>query len=545
MQSLFQSDIGRFQLTPSTQGFFLKEEAYLEPLINKWYAWPYLVPPVTRAMNMAGRNIRLMKSFVQDHKLHISATQDAKLSGGDFVSCSESQVDAVRGLISELETDYRVYFNVRSAISQLQVQLNECNGKSFVDLYREMPAILDGYIELTYDMNHNASIRLLESLLYASPLNVDAAQSISLGLLSDKGERPFVLSSPRVPDLEHIHVDVTFNDAIVDELFAMRIKCAERDKIDAIFSGRRCQGGLDYKQLFTTNPPAKLHQNVSAGCRVRFLGHAGLLFETSGASILIDPIVSSRGKGFADDVISFAELPEKIDYICITHTHMDHLCVETLLQLRHKTGNVLVPKSSGGNIADPSIKLMLRSLGFTVREFDEMEELPIKGGRIVAIPFLGEHADLNIRSKSAWYIELGGKKYLCMADSSCLSQALYRHIHRTIGDIDILMVGMECVGAPMTWLYGSLFTKPVPREINESRRFNGSDFESARQIVDVFRPAEVYVYALGIEPWFKYFMGIHYDAGAEQLREANRLVEYCKGKQIRADLLVSSRTWMH
>src|ERR1700679_580856 len=56
------------------------------------------------------------------------------------------------------------------------------------------------------------------------------------------------------------------------------------------------------------------------GTRVTWLGHATVLVELpSGIHLLIDPFIEHNPKypkGFA--------LPEKIDYILLTHAHMDH-----------------------------------------------------------------------------------------------------------------------------------------------------------------------------------------------------------------------------
>jgi hypothetical protein len=164
-------------------------------------------------------------------------------------------------------------------------------------------------------------------------------------------------------------------------------------------------------------------------------------------------------------------------------------------------------------------------------------------GTIRALPFLGEHADLNIRSKSAWYYELAGKKIFVGADSSSVDEVMYQRIHGVIGDIDMLFIGMECVGAPMSWLYGSLFTKPIPREINESRRFNGSDCASALKMVGILKPSQVYIYALGMEPWFKYFMGMEYSEDARQMHESGRLIQGCADQNVHAERLFAKRVW--
>jgi hypothetical protein len=60
----------------------------------------------------------------------------------------------------------------------------------------------------------------------------------------------------------------------------------------------------------------------------------------------------------------------------------------------------------------------------------------------------------------AYLINLKGNRILCAADSNNIDPRLYERLHKLIGDIDILFIGMECDGAPLSWLYGSLLTKP-------------------------------------------------------------------------------------
>jgi hypothetical protein len=98
-----------------------------------------------------------------------------------------------------------------------------------------------------------------------------------------------------------------------------------------------------------------------------------------------------------------------------------------------------VPKNNGGTLADPSIKLLLKQLGFSVREVDDLEEIPLPGGRITSIPFFGEHGDLNIRSKTAWLIEIDGKKCFFGADSANPDISLYENLREVLSDIDVFL----------------------------------------------------------------------------------------------------------
>ena len=201
-----------------------------------------------------------------------------------------------------------------------------------------------------------------------------------------------------------------------------------------------------------------------------------------------------------------------------------------------------MPKNNGGTLADPSLKLVLRNIGFTnVTEIDEMETIEVDGGGITGLPFLGEHADLNIRTKIAYLIELLGKKVLCAADSNDIEPKLYEHIHAEIGDVDALFVGMECDGAPMTWLYGPLMTKSIERAMDESRRLSGSNFDQAMDIVQRFNCKSVHVYAMGQEPWLGYIMSLRYTEQSRPIIESNRLIRQCLEQGIYAERLYGGK----
>ena len=510
--------------------WYLREDVYVDPLINNWYAWPNLIAPITYSMYMTRTHKRLMNSFVKNAQLHIRAHQDSNLAGGgEFVDCSMEQVDQVKALLGRYDSEYAIYGQLANAVKELDTLVKQHKtGESIEPLYEKVPEQLKGYVELFMDLFHQPSYRLIEGLLYKSPYYNEKLQSVSLGILSNVKARPFVLSTPRLPDEKHLHVKVPFCSPWLDKLFAARTTPMSLADIDAMFEGMETEGGLAPRALFTTNEPVSRHEPVTAGVRLQYMGHAGFLIESPEVSILIDPVLANRTDAIADKTYAHADIPEKIDYLCITHNHADHINIETLLQIRHKVQTVLVPKNNGGTLADPSLRLLLRQIGFHVLEVDDVEEIAVPSGRIVSIPFLGEHGDLNIRSKSAWFFELNGKKIYAGADSSNLEPRMYQYVQQITGDLDVLAIGMECVGAPYTWLYGALTTEVIPKNIKESRRLNGSDFAKAAMMAESFKPKHMLIYALGMEPWYGYFMGLEYSDDSEQIIQSSRMVEHCK-----------------
>src|SRR5437016_12833400 len=110
--------------------------------------------------------------------------------------------------------------------------------------------------------------------------------------------------------------------------------------------------------------------------------------------MLFDPVLSYT---YESDIsrYTYLDLPDKIDFVLITHNHQDHVLFETLLQIRHKVKTIVVPRSAGSGIQDPSLRLALQNCGFrNVIEIDDFDQIDFASGSIVGIPSMGEHADL-------------------------------------------------------------------------------------------------------------------------------------------------------
>jgi L-ascorbate metabolism protein UlaG (beta-lactamase superfamily) len=362
-------------------------------------------------------------------------------------------------------------------------------------------------------------------------------------MLEPVGEtsRHFFMSTPRLETPASMSFKMKFSDPRLDTLSRMRSKPGSFEEIARLFDVP-AQDMAKFGSYFTSKAPgSKGAQDYSAhGVRMRYFGHACVLFQTADVNILFDPFVALEDKD--DHRLTMHDLPDVIDYVVITHSHQDHFSPEMLIQLRYRIKRVVVPANNSGNVSDPSMKLVLQDLGFaTVDVLDVLDKLEVPGGHILSLPFTGEHADLSIYSKQAILLDIKDKKFMFLVDSDGRDAVLYERMMRKIGPVDVLFIGMECAGAPLNWLYEPLLGKQINRRNNESRRLSGADCDRAWNILTRIKAPQVFVYAMGQEPWMQYIMGLQYKPDSIQLIESNKFIEQCKENGIQAERLFGSR----
>jgi hypothetical protein len=83
---------------------------------------------------------------------------------------------------------------------------------------------------------------------------------------------------------------------------------------------------------------------------------------------------------------------------------------------------------------------MVQWVSPNVRVIEELERIEINKGFITAVPFLGEHADVNIRAKMAYHISIGNRTLLIAADSNNIESKLYEYLHGLLGDVDAIFI---------------------------------------------------------------------------------------------------------
>jgi len=519
----------------SSPQVYLRPDVAAEPLICRWAAYEMMVAPHLLAMVLKGQ-LDLLASYVRFPAQHLKARRDPALVGGPWVDHPTDRSQDAEALRRDMLARCAPQLELAAGVKALDELLRaEAVGGSLRPLYARVPDALRGHVELVYDLAHRPSIRFLEGLMYRSRFYDRSLQALSLSRLTGD-RRPFVWTTPVFDEPHRITAPLAFDDPSVDAVLGAASRPMPAGELaERLGVGDDRRAALD--ALTTTEPPVARSARPEAGVRVRYFGHACVLVETRDVAILVDPFL---GYELPSDVprYTYRDLPARIDVVLITHAHNDHLELETLLRLRHRIGRVLVPRASGRSLQDPSLRLVLEAVGFPrVSEVGDLEAVEVLGGRIVAIPFLGEHCDLDIQGKCAWRIELAGRSVMLAADSANVEPRMYHHVRRLLGDVDLLFLGMECDGAPLSWAYGKLLARPLGRELDRSRTVSGSNHGEAMAMLEALAPGRFYVYAMGAEPWLHHVMVIPPDPASPRVRDPQRLVAEYRARGREAEQL--------
>lgn len=518
---------------------YLRSDALVEPLQCGWYAWAHTVAPVQFGLNLAGALLPLLSTFVENPGAHEAAHEIPGNVSGPFVRLARDAVPAVQALIDETARECRPVIEFADALAKFEKLLRtSALGFGLNAMYAQAPTTLAGLVEVSYDLHNRPQVRVLEELVYRSRLDTAPTQQMAL---SAGGERAFFLNTPRLASPERIVLDIPFADPRWERLARARIRPVAVDELARELGIEDADRAL-FERLFTTEPPVRDCLPPSDdGVRVRYFGHACVLVESRDTSVLVDAVLASGRDGGAAR-FTFDDLPDTIDYLFLTHAHADHFSIENLLKLRGRVGTVLVPRNNPLNVADPAMRLIVRSLGFPeVRVLDAMDEIALVDGVLTGLPFMGEHNDLSIHSKQTLHLRLRGRSLLFLADSACADPALYERVGQAIGPVDTMFIGMECDGAPLSWLYGHCLPSRPSRKMDDSRKLSGCNADQAWHIVQAVGPKRTFVYAMGQEPWMGFMMGLSYTPQSVQIVESDRFVARCNEAGIPSERLFGCR----
>jgi L-ascorbate metabolism protein UlaG (beta-lactamase superfamily) len=349
------------------------------------------------------------------------------------------------------------------------------------------------------------------------------------------------MSTPVVADETSLRARIPFKDGRLAELLRLDVRpepslARARDLVAAVFP--ELQG--DPAAWLTDAAPAEPARWSDERVRVRYVGHACLLVQSAGHSILVDPLIPQGTR--PDGVFGLDSLPEWIDLVVVTHAHPDHFDLETLLRLRPRVGRVAVPRSRGALIGDVSLKRILGELGYAdVIELDSGDRLAVGSGELVALPFLGEHGDLLHGSKAIYWIRFGSTTLLAAADSACLDERTYARARDIVGSIQNVFMNTEVDGAPISWPFDALFPKKRDRKLESTRKCRGSNVAEGLRMLETVGASGLYVYAMGLEPWVQRITGPASSEESPRMAACRELITRAEERGVRACRLAGAQ----
>ena len=508
----------------------LADATVSEPLVNRWPAWSHLISPVPASLHLAHHQIKTLQSYLENPEFHVTAARDPELAGGPFSDIPVERADEIRQLLTSTQRQQGANLRIAKTIMEFHNQLvAEATGQSLDAYYQRVPEELRGYVELVYDYYHNPTVRFFEGLLYESEYYDKSLQSLNIFQVQRDNSRPFFMSTPRLPEPSHIDWQVPFDDARIDKFFQLDRRPQPLGRIRELL-GLSPADDERLLPLLSAEPKLLPEKWREQQVRIRYCGHACVLMEWSGISILTDPYIPVRPVAGGISRLSYQDLPEKIDYALVTHNHQDHFALETLLRLRDRIACLVIPKSYGILYGDLSLKLLAQKLGFKhVVELDTMESIHLPDGEIIGVPFLGEHGDLA-HGKIAYVVRAGTEQMLFAADSDCLDKRMYERIRQALGPIETVFLGTECVGAPLTWHCGALFPQRPTREQDQTRRYHGCDAQAALNLLEGVGAKRIYNYAMGKEPWLEHLLGLGLSEESPQLKASAMLLQKARAR---------------
>ncbi|QRN94793.1 MBL fold metallo-hydrolase [Archangium violaceum] len=502
----------------------LSDHTCITPLIQSWGAWWMNFAPIPAVLHAHSFQLPLLKAYLQNPDFHARAAKDPALSGGSFVGVPAERAGEVKALLQKMQEEQADNLKLAESLEEFQRWLlEEARGQSLEPYYTKVPEPLRGRVELLYDYNNRPFLRVMEGMLYRSPVHKRDIQSLRLWNLETDAGRPSLLTTPYMMEPGQIDVRVPFDEKRMDALFGLDQEPRPLGFIRDVL-GSAVTSDAQLLPMLTQEPLRPYTPWEGSVPRVRYLGHACVLIEWKGTTIMVDPVISPRPTAGGHPRMNFQELPPRIDYALITHSHADHYSFETLLRLRRRIGHLVVPRSNGLLLGDYSPKLLARALGFeNVLEPEAYESLPIPDGEIVIAPFLGEHGDVG-HAKSAFLVRMGKQQLLFAADSMNVDDALYRNMRQELGTVQTVFMNTETEGAPHTWTIEALFPKKRDRKLEKNRRCRGSNADEGLRMMEVLGAKRLYNYAMGLEPWMEHIIGPASGPEAPRMKESERLL---------------------
>ena len=413
-----------------------------------------------------------------------------------------SNIDAFNSWYLEQSNEFKKTYEQHKALNvnwnvflkELELQKGHCLDQQ----YKKIPIELSGAIELFYSSLNKPSYKL-NGLVYDNNSIKNLQSFILIDSEATPNWRYWWGGSPSKVDIKRPIDHLSFST-----LTDLILTPSDFNEVNEKISLDMDRETLELLTEEYIENPTIDSLKTSMEIDLLYVNHATVILKKGDITIIIDPLLNFVEKENSRSFYDF--VPNKIDYVLITHAHYDHIDLPTLLTLRNRIGKIILPKASEID-CDFSIRKTLEPyFPRSLIEIDSFDQLQVSPDLVItSLPFQGEHSDL-ISSKATWLVTASGKNLWFGADCRALDNNLFKFIREKFGQIDAMFVGTVSKGSPLSRAYPHL-SMPLSMVNDNSRTTRGAGHHEIFEMIIALNPKSVYIYALGYEDWLKYFLG--------------------------------------
>lgn len=181
-------------------------------------------------------------------------------------------------------------------------------------------------------------------------------------------------------------------------------------------------------------------ERSDAHLAVSWIGHATMLLQIDDRYVLTDPLlVDTIGAGLSHRKVGVpidpANLPP-LDAVLVSHTHFDHLSLDSLAAIQHRVRRAYLPEGA---------LVYLSNMSFDAVDLGKWETVDDRGMRITAVPV--DHVgarygvDTWMHTFTGWVIRYHGVTVYFSGDTAYAKED-FRETERRIGHIDLALLAI-------------------------------------------------------------------------------------------------------
>ena len=242
---------------------------------------------------------------------------------------------------------------------------------------------------------------------------------------------------------------------------------------------------------------------ITQQTQLTWLGHAAVLIQAGGHSILVDPLFHAQ-RDVNEKCPDPRRMP-KIDAVLITHGDNDHLSPSALSHLPVSTPIYFPAVRPPPPPHQVDMEGMLRVLGFrNLRPLEPFTKINLGPFNIESLPFDGE--DWGLEQAQLTYLVEGPNLSVFLSADSLGPRETYQYLaHKSV---DVAFMGISGSAEPLVgppgFGYGNFYAQWIPADRRDNFVRHTAGPKESAEFCKIFNPRFAFGYAAGGgSPWMR------------------------------------------